>query len=405
MTEVLPAPKPGKTAGDYDIQKLKVGLQYADSTLRSDRQLSPLGMRAVLIYKEAVANLLIIEVNKDLGYNEEDAAAKDEWLAIVRMHEESAIYRSCLKVTKSSEAQEFQDEIAKLQRTSFFARYGDVFAETCNSLRLQAERMKAPGWQVLLGRYWSEINKTIVLERPAWAKFLSTGTGYEGCLTHVLISDICRSVGFEINDMLAVIDLYATRKEIVHADLALLIKRGKFHDLQKRLYDDFCDVPRVVPAADASTARILSYLIEDMINRWFIRDQEFPDNIQMWVPTGRLLDDYKKLNGDGVVADIYKEMSKQIVSDVVRKLKEETSAKALSKDLEDGFGLSLGKKKVKRVASADLSPEAKKAKAMQKDWTKLNNMAYGLRKLSETYIDRYGGLEEPPEIRHDPTLD
>ena len=70
-------------------------------------------------------------------------------------------------VTESSEAQEFQDETAKLQRTSFFARYGDVFAETCHNLRLQARKLKAPGWQVLIGRYWSEINKTIVHERSA----------------------------------------------------------------------------------------------------------------------------------------------------------------------------------------------------------------------------------------------
>ena len=76
-----------------------------------------------------------------------------------------------------------------------------------------------------------------------------------------------------MSDMLAVIDLYATRNEIVHADLALLIKQGNFDDLKKRLYDDFCDVPRVVPAADTSTARILSYLIEDIIDRWFVRDK------------------------------------------------------------------------------------------------------------------------------------
>jgi hypothetical protein len=33
-----------------------------------------------------------MEENKDLRHGEEDAAAKEEWLAIVRMHEESAIY-------------------------------------------------------------------------------------------------------------------------------------------------------------------------------------------------------------------------------------------------------------------------------------------------------------------------
>ncbi|MCJ1403702.1 hypothetical protein MMC11_006925 [Xylographa trunciseda] len=192
-----------------------------------------------------------------------------------------------------------------------------------------------------------------------------------------------------MDDMLAVIHLYATRNEIVHAHLALLIKQGQFDDLKKRLYNDFCDIPRVVPAADASTARILSYLVEDMIDRWFVRDKDFPDNVQMWRTADGLLDDYKRFNRGGVVADIYKEMSKQMVSDVTRKLKEEASAKALSKDVEDGFRVSLGKKKVKRVASADMSPECKKAKVMQQEWTKLNNMAYGIRKLSETYFDKY----------------
>ena len=46
------------TVEDYESRKLKLGLQYADSTLRADRRLSPLTMRAVLIYKEAVTNLL-----------------------------------------------------------------------------------------------------------------------------------------------------------------------------------------------------------------------------------------------------------------------------------------------------------------------------------------------------------
>ena len=35
---------------DYDIQKVKVGLQCAGSTLRADCQLSALGMRATSLY-------------------------------------------------------------------------------------------------------------------------------------------------------------------------------------------------------------------------------------------------------------------------------------------------------------------------------------------------------------------
>ena len=45
--------RPGNTAEDYDTQKLKLGLHYADSSLCADLQLSPLEMCAVFIYKEA----------------------------------------------------------------------------------------------------------------------------------------------------------------------------------------------------------------------------------------------------------------------------------------------------------------------------------------------------------------
>ena len=70
---------------------------------------------AVHAYKEAVANLLSMEDNKDLWQDKEDSAAKEEWLVIV--HEEPATFRSCLQITSSLEAQEIQDGIAKLQCT------------------------------------------------------------------------------------------------------------------------------------------------------------------------------------------------------------------------------------------------------------------------------------------------
>src|SRR5271170_1384847 len=82
VTKVLDPPKPGKNAQEYDGKRLREGLKYADSTLRStERKLSPLGMRAVLLYKEAVANLLDLEENVDPEQDEEEVeAAKEAFL-------------------------------------------------------------------------------------------------------------------------------------------------------------------------------------------------------------------------------------------------------------------------------------------------------------------------------------
>jgi hypothetical protein len=41
---------------------------------------------------------------------------------------------------------------------------------------------------------------------------------------------------------------------------------------------------------------------------------------------------------------------------------------------------------------------------MELDWKKLMNMADGIRKVSDTYVEKYGALDRPPTV-HDPTLD
>jgi hypothetical protein len=86
-----------------------------------------------------------LEESVDLGHNEEEKeAAKEGCLAIVRMHETFAQYKSCLIITKSSGAQKLQDEIIKLQRIAIFARYGEIFRDACQRLRIQAEKNESP---------------------------------------------------------------------------------------------------------------------------------------------------------------------------------------------------------------------------------------------------------------------
>jgi hypothetical protein len=97
-------------------------------------------------------------------------------------------------------------------------------------------------------------------------------------------------------------------------------------------------------------------------------------------------------------------MVQKITVEIAKRLKEEVKEKDLLKDLETNFGLASGNHKIKRVASAELQSEVKRAKIMELDW-KLMNMADGLRKASETYFEKYGALDRPPTVIHDLTLD
>jgi hypothetical protein len=297
-----------------------------------------------------------------------------------------------------------QDEIVKLQRIAF-TRYGDAFADICQRLCTQGEVQKVLGWNNLIGGYWTEVDERLMREKTAWKKVLTGANEHGKCPTHMAISEVCLSVDFNMDDMLTVAHLYTTRNQIVHADLAVLIKNGQFDDLKKRLYNDFCDIPRVISAVEGLQAKVMSTLLQGMIDRWFIPDEDDPDNIQLWTPTEELRARYKELRDKGMKGDIYKKMMQRITITVAKRLKDEAQEKGLVKELETNFGLTSGNPKVKRVASAQLQEERKRAKVMELDWVKLMNMADGIRKISDTYVEKYGALKRPLTVVHDPTLD
>ena len=149
----------------------------------------------------------------------------------------------------------------------------------------------------------------------------------------------------------------------------------------------------------------MSKLLQGMMDRWFIPNEKEPDNLQRWKPTEELEALCNELQGERIDGDIYKKIVQKITIDVARRLNDEAQEKGLLEQLKTNFALVSGNQKVKRVASAQLQAEVKRAKAMELDWTKLMNMADGVRKASDTYAEKYGALGRPPAIAYDPILD
>ena len=67
---------------------------------------------------------------------------KEEWKSTLRTYEQSMQYTACLVATRSSDAQELQDQLVMLRKAAFYTRYGDIFAEACTKLKTQAEAKK-----------------------------------------------------------------------------------------------------------------------------------------------------------------------------------------------------------------------------------------------------------------------
>ena len=92
-----------------------------------ERKLTPIGARALKLYENACFRLLDLEDGEIGEQGEEEVEEmKAEWQSTLRTFEQSMQYTACMVVTRSSDAQELQDQLLLLQKTAFYARYGDV---------------------------------------------------------------------------------------------------------------------------------------------------------------------------------------------------------------------------------------------------------------------------------------
>lgn len=118
VTDIVLPPKPERRLDDYTDERVRIALKYADSTLRNvTRKLSPLGERAVLLYKEACVKYLELDIEEgEILDHEEVETMRQTWIATIRTYEESAAFYGFMHSLGSSSAQELQDKVLQLKR-------------------------------------------------------------------------------------------------------------------------------------------------------------------------------------------------------------------------------------------------------------------------------------------------
>ncbi|KAI9761716.1 MAG: hypothetical protein M1840_001720 [Geoglossum simile] len=391
VKDVPPPPQPPKDATDYKEKSLKERLIYADCALRnSERKLSPIGIRALKLYKDACARLLDLEEGEVYeGGEEELEETKDEWRATIRM------YDGYIQTT------------SRLQRTAFYARYGDMFAEVCRRLKREAEINRVDGWKSLQKSYWAGIDKKLQTEKEAYSRVLKGEMAHGECPLHLAIFNACDRIGFNEDDMREIIHHYAVRNEIVHASFIPFLRKGLFDDLKKRLHEDFCNIPLIIPDVEKTRTTLMMKLLETIIDHWYNRNKAYPDKYQLWTPTDALVNHFESLQGPNPKDEVtlQKEFSAAIEKDVRKRLREAEKERGAAKMISEDFGLVSGQKTTKRIASSQLQAETDRAKRMKVEWDKLMNLAHRVRKISDAYLENFGELSGPPEIVVDPSLD
>ncbi|CZT41359.1 uncharacterized protein RSE6_01086 [Rhynchosporium secalis] len=386
--EVIPDqridPLPPGIESDYTRERLLKSLSYADALLRTKhRKLSPIGGRALMLYKDAS-------------------------LALIRTHEEAVRFRAFLNLVRPLNNATLYESIIALQKTAFYARYGDVFAQVCGSIRAEAEARKIHGWEALVKSYWTEIQAKITAERDIWKKAMCGEEELDGrCPIHIAISEVCTAGGFNFAETLTIVHHYAIRNEVVHSNFEEMIRKGHFNDLSAQLHRELYDIPKVIAFSEGLQAKLMTKIVRAMTAKWFIIDTELEDTVQTWVPSAALLEYHKKLKAGTLGGEGYKKMMGDIARQVVKNAREEKKQKELLEGVESNWGLSEGaiSAKKKRAASASFKAEVQEMKKRRKLYDGLMNMADGLKTRANAYVEEYGSLEPPPTVVKDTLLD
>ncbi|KAG5292065.1 hypothetical protein I7I48_04049 [Histoplasma ohiense] len=379
---VKDVPSPPLPVQDYTVENLKDRLMYADRILRNkQRKPSPIGTRALQIYKDACVRLL------DLEQEEGDLkAAKDIWRTTLKTYDKSLYNAPCLQVACSSDAQTLQDRLISLQKELFYARYADIFAELC----IKPE----PGFGAAEESYWIEVYRKLQVEdNPSYQRVFSGLQGHHANPTHLAIYRAWNRIGFSRNDVVQTIHGYVTRKDRNHMRVFPLIKSGKFDDLKKQLYHDSSIIPLLIHESDWKLVRLLSRVIQSLTDLWFDRGKIDPENYQLWRYTKALSTLYRQLRGED-----YSVPQKQLACDIAKKIRKRL------RDLEDeekaieGLSITIGplrpsgnkrSKAAMACSVSQLHAERGRAMKMTADWNNIMNLVHAAEDTSNSTFGKY----------------
>lgn len=274
-------PEPPGDISAYSEERLKVGLRFADHSLRNKkRKLSPIAHHCLTIYKATLKAVL----EKEYDDNDE----KKDLLSSV-LHFERDIYtRDFLRCPVDFDGLNLVERLSQLRRFEFAARYGDYLAQICDRLEVTDRTEKTQYFEQLNGwdRYWTDINSSINQEQPRWRRWEMRDRGVkdEEIKTTLAAFNACNNMGLNFDRILRTIAMHADRNSLVHMSIERLAEQGQWRVLKDTLAQDLVEIPVVTPGHLRSNIPLLQETIQAVIDVYFNRPNDHRDDPDFWTP-------------------------------------------------------------------------------------------------------------------------
>ncbi|MCJ1364964.1 hypothetical protein MMC16_004082 [Acarospora aff. strigata] len=358
-TEDLESPRSEPRPENYTEGRVQAGIDYADRCINSKRRKpSPILEKLLLVYKGACSEYMR---QKQKNFEE---ICRTKLLSEIRGYEEEMVRRPWVRAVGDDDSQKLQNELLKLRRLQFFARYGDYAQRVAHKLRDLTRRKETEKWSEISGLFqWSEISQRIKDEAEHWEAY-GPSKDVERVKTTYAIYKGCQQIGMDSKQALLAIRTYGVRNEACHSPINKLVVEGRNTEIATTLADDERDLASAMPIELKDEEQNIQAIILELRDRWFTVDEVSGpvDGLAepwTWLPKLQLLEEIKDNKTPEKRQAARLESEEQVVKGAARrilKLDEE-------KELVDQLSTQLA---ADTIPSPWPLPSNKKRKASQK---------------------------------------
>ena len=359
-TMELKLPQPENHPDKYNEDRVQAGVNYVNRRLTSaSRKPSPIQSKLLCLYKLVCVKYL---EQSSKGF---EGNTRSSILSEIRRYEEELSRYWWIRANSDDQSQTLEEELLKIRRIQYYARYGDYAARVAHEVRRAALEHQVRDWALLSGTYqWTTISERLQQEAEYWIKHGST-KGTSKIATTYAVYQACLKINMNMKQTVAAIHTYGARNQSVHSPINALVAQGKFSDIAVTLSQDLADLVSTMPIDLSEEESHMRAILVELRERWFtILADEF-DNPSSWIATPALVREYQLTKTPAKKEEARKEHEVDVARGAVRLLDHASRRAQLVEQLEErhnpnilpaGGPLPTGKKSAaKRKASRELS--------------------------------------------------
>lgn len=280
-----------ETVEEYTEEELKERLQYVKDLLdesegQPKRDITPKSRTFLVSYQRNIVKY----------FDESTQNVKEQCILELMEYDIRIKWNEETLEKQSAERTEMTRKMVQLQRHEYYSRYGDYFGEQLSILRVAARSFNIQNASNLK-RYWTEIAKTIKIQRTVYEAHLRPKGNTE---TWQAVMDTCTQLEVDEDHMYTCIMAYAERNALVHGTAKELLQQGRFHDLAEVLHADECALKDITLSGKKDEVIALRSIIQTMRDKWFVIPDLMEDDPQCWQLSDEALES-RRQKGPGLI--------------------------------------------------------------------------------------------------------